>query len=292
MIPESPGEIRRTLERIGAHPRRRLGQNFLADVNLRDAIVAAAGIEPGDLVLEVGPGLGMLTKGLLDAGAIVVAAELDPLLAAFLREEWGAEPRLRIVEGDALSRGDLSVAVREALRAERERAARFLLVANLPYGISTPLLAAMAVDPEAPERVVVMVQKEVALRMAGRPGCGDYGPLAVLLALRGVVRVLRDVGGKVFYPHAPVRSAVVEVERRPVDPGRLAAGNRAARAAFRHRRKSLRRTLELAGFGPEAVEAALERAGAAAQDRPEVITPQQFVLIGEALFGEAFPPPV
>lgn len=284
MIPETPGEIREVLAGLGRRPRRRFGQNFLADPNLRDAIVAAAGPRPGDLVLEVGPGLGTLTKGLLASGARVLAAEIDTDLADFLESELRGEPGFRLVRGDAMGKKRLADGLRAALEEERGGADRFLVVANLPYAISTPLLAALAGDEGAPERIVVMVQREVGERMTGRPGTGEYGPLAVLFALRGQARRLREVGGRVFCPPAPVRSAVVEVERRPVERADLVAGDRAARATFRHRRKTVRRALLAGGFAEEAVVRALSEAGADPADRPEVLSPEQFVSIGRALW--------
>lgn len=285
MIPGTPAAIREVLDGLGRRPRRRLGQNFLADPNLRDAIVAAAAPRPGDLVLEVGPGLGTLTEGLLATGARVLAAEIDPDLADFLESELAGEPGFRLVRGDAMGRKRLADGLRAALDEERARARRYLLVSNLPYSISTPLLAAVAGDAAPPERIVVMVQKEVGERMTGRPGTGEYGPLAVLLALRGEARILREVGGRVFSPPAPVRSAVVEVVRRPVERADLVAGDRAARAAFLHRRKTVRRALLAAGFPGEAVETAIEAAGADPQFRPEVLSPEQFVSIGRVLWS-------
>jgi 16S rRNA (adenine1518-N6/adenine1519-N6)-dimethyltransferase len=285
MIPESPAAVRETLDRIGLRPRKSLGQNFLADANLRDAIVRDSGVGEGELVLEVGPGLGILTKGLLDAGAEVVAAEKDERLVEFLAAELGGEPRLTLVPGDVLERRELSGAVAAALAGRGARGWR--MVSNLPYSVSSPLLAAVARAVEPPDSVLVMVQREVALRMAGAPGTPDYGPLAVLRALRGHVRILREVGGRVFVPPPPVRSAIVEFTPGPASRDEILAGDRAARAAFLHRRKTIRRALVAAGHAAEAVESALSALAIDPRDRPEVLLPEQFVAIGERLRGSS-----
>lgn len=283
MIPETPGAILEALSARGLRPRKRYGQHFLADPNVRDAIVADAGVGPGDLVLEVGPGLGTLTVGLLRAGAEVLAVEVDRGLFAFLLAELGGEPGFGALHADVLARGDLAPEVREALAGRRAGAGRFLVVSNLPYGVATPLFAALARDEDAPERVVAMVQREVALRMVGRPGGPDYGPLAVLLGLRGRVRLLREVGGRVFVPPAAVRSAVVEFVPAPGPCGDAVAADRLAREAFLHRRKSLRRALLTRGRDPEAVDRALAAAGLTGEERPEVVAPEQFVSMARGM---------
>jgi 16S rRNA (adenine1518-N6/adenine1519-N6)-dimethyltransferase len=287
LIPETPSSVRAALDELGIRPSRRRGQNFLADRNLRDAIVRAAGVAQRDLVLEVGPGLGTLTLGLLRAGATVVAAEIDRRLHAFLEEAFGEEPRLELIHGDALGGDGLAPRVEDALARRRPDARRRLLVSNLPYSAGTPVLAAEARSETPPDRTVVMVQREVALRMAGAPGTPDYGPLAVLHALRGRVRILREVGGRVFVPPTEVRSAVVEVVPHPVERDALIAGDRAARECFLHRRKTTRRALTLAGHCAERVEGALKDAGADPARRPERLDPEQFVAIGLALYGSS-----
>jgi len=283
VIPESPGAIRRTLAELGHRPRRRLGQNFLADANIRDAIVRDAGVGEGDLVLEVGPGLGILTKGLLDAGAEVVAVEREPVLAGFLAAALAGEPRLTLLVRDVLERKAIAPEVWGEIDRRRGGPRRFLLVANLPYSVSSPLIAGLFGCPAPPERGVVMVQKEVAERMAGRVGTSDYGPLAVLLALRAETRILREVGGQVFVPRPPVRSAVVLVETRPGAGVEVDLGIRTARRAFLHRRKSIRKALTVAGYDASAVADALSACGIDAADRPERVAPEVWVELGRRL---------
>ena len=282
MIPQSPGQVRAVLKERGLAPSKRLGQSFLADRNLRDAIVKSAEVEPGDRVLEVGPGLGMLTLGLLDAGARVVAVELDRGLSAFLREEFSAEPSLRLIEGDILHHREIRPDALEALEALE---GRFRVVSNLPYSAATPFIAALARLPAPLEGVVVMVQYEVARRLAAGPGEKDFGPLAVLMSLRGEARILREIGGRVFVPPVKIRSALISITLSQGRRERALIGERAARDAFLYRRKSLRRSLIFAGHAGETVSLAIEAAGADPTARPETLSPDMFVAIGEILYG-------
>ncbi|MEN8149747.1 MAG: 16S rRNA (adenine(1518)-N(6)/adenine(1519)-N(6))-dimethyltransferase RsmA [Planctomycetota bacterium] len=283
MIPESPGAIRRTLKDLGHRPRKRLGQNFLADANIRDAIVRDAGVGEGDLVLEVGSGLGTLTKGLLAAGADVVAVEREPVLAEFLEEALAGEPRFTLLTRDVMERKAIAPEVREAIGSRRAAARRFLFVANLPYSVSTPLIVGLFGAPSPPDRGVVMVQKEVADRMAGRVGTSDYGPLAVLLALRAETRILREVGGQVFIPRPPVRSAVVSLTTRAGAGGDADLGTRTARRAFLHRRKSIRKALCTVGYDAGPVSEALAACGIEPSARPETVAPEAWVELGRRL---------
>ncbi len=275
-IPETPSEIRRVLAGRGLVPHRSRGQHFLSDRGVRDAIVDVSGVRPGDLVLEVGPGLGCLTKGLLEAGARVVAVEIDRGLCGFLREAFAGEDRLLLVEGDVLERGALSPRVLDALGSSSGGREEYRVVSNLPYSAATPFVAAAVGGDPPPASLAVMVQGEVARRMAARPGTREYGPLSVLLALRGRVRVVKEVKGTVFTPRARVSSAVVEI--LPRGGGEKAeAADRLARALFRYRRKSLRRALAAAGYPREPSEAALRALGAPEGVRPENLSPEQFV---------------
>lgn len=280
MIPQSPAGIRAVLSERGLAPRKSLGQSFLADRNLRDAIVAAAVVRPGEQILEVGPGLGMLTRGLLDAGARVLAVELDRGLAAFLREALSAEPAFTLIEGDVLAKKRIRADALAALDSA------FRVVANLPYSAATPFVAALARLPVPPGRSLVMVQFEVARRIAATAGEKDYGPLSVLTGLRGKARIEREIGGRVFVPPVKVRSALLSIEFSPDGLEKALLGERAAKDAFLHRRKAVRRSLISAGHDEEVVGAALEAGGVDPGVRSEVILPEQFVSIGEVLFRD------
>jgi len=280
-VPGTRAEIRAALRGLGARPARRHGQNFLADRSVLDRVAGAAGAREGDLVLEVGAGLGGLTARLAGTGAEVVAVEIDRALAAFLRAAFAGEPRVRVVEADALDgRGALSAAVAGALAARAPR--RLLLCANLPYSIATPLLLALLRRDPPPDDMVVMVQREVADRIAAAPSTAAYGPLSVLV--RSVTRVKRllVVGAKAFHPVPDVSSAVIRITPDPAlraaagDPVRL---ERVVHAAFGLRRKTLSNALAKGGVDP----AVLDRAGIDGRRRAETLSPGEFVALAAAV---------
>jgi 16S rRNA (adenine1518-N6/adenine1519-N6)-dimethyltransferase len=279
MIPESPSAIRAVLAERGLAAQKRFGQSFLADRNLRDAIVTQAGVGADDTVLEVGPGLGMLTKGLLGTGARVVAVELDRGFAAFLREAFAGEERFTLIEGDVLDKRRIRSDAFAALPED------FTVVANLPYSAATPFLSALARLDRPPAESTVMVQLEVARRLVSGPGSRDYGPLAVLLGLRGEAAIVREIGGRVFVPPVKVRSALVYLRLETAGRERAITGERLAREVFLYRRKAIRRALLFAGHPAERVDAALEAAGVDPGHRPETLSVDAFVTMGE-LLGE------
>lgn len=225
------GEIRALLAERGLAPRKSLGQNFLIDQNLIRRLVDESGIGPGSLVLEVGPGTGTLSEEILARGADLVACELDRGLAALLRERL---PRMKLVEGDCLaSKQEVSPAVLEALAGRA-----FVMVANLPYGAGTPLMAAFMVRHPACRAIYATVQLEVAERLAARAGEGPYGPLSILAQASGRVHRIATLGPECFWPRPEVKSAMVSWVREPseIDLPRLEA---ACRRAFASRRKQL-----------------------------------------------------
>jgi 16S rRNA (adenine1518-N6/adenine1519-N6)-dimethyltransferase len=225
--------IRELLEKRRLAPRRDLGQNFVADPNTVRRIAHLAAVGPGDHVVEVGAGLGSLTLALLETGATVTAIEVDHGLASALRDELGGRRQVTVVEADAMkldwdvvTGGDPAV-----------------LVANLPYNVATPLVADILDEVPAITRLVVMVQREVAERLAARPRTAAYGAVSVKVAFWAAARVVVSVPASVFVPRPNVESAIVEIVRREppdIDP---AAVFDLVRAAFNQRRKMLRRSL-------------------------------------------------
>lgn len=198
-------EIKNLLAQHGVRPSHRLGQNFLHDHNQLQKIVDAADISPGDLVLEVGPGTGVLTEALLDAGADVVASEIDPTMTAIVRDRFGE--KVHIIEGDCLAR--TRTLAPELLDTLGQRP--FTLVANLPYNSATPLMMDMLLRRSHCRGQVVLIQREVADRLLAPPGGRDYGPISVLTALLGVARRVTTVPPGCFWPQPKVTSAVVEI---------------------------------------------------------------------------------
>lgn len=271
-----PTDIRNLAESLGTSPTKKWGQNFVVDAGTVRRIVRIAGVEQGDAVVEVGPGLGSLTLALLEAGAHVTAVEIDPILAAALpatvAARIGADAPLAVVQADALSITSL----------EREPS---LLVANLPYNVSVPVILHFLETFAALKRVLVMVQAEVADRLAAPPGSRTYGVPSAKAAWYCDVRRAGDVGRAVFWPVPRVDSALVLMERRSVP---LTSAPRSAvfaviDAAFAQRRKGLRGALsELAGSSSLA-EQALLRAGLDPLTRGEQLGIEQFCTIAEGL---------
>ncbi len=270
--------VRRTLREAGLRARHNLSQNFLADVDVLEGILREADPNPERGVLEIGPGLGFLTGGLLTAGARVTSVELDRGLVAILRERFAAEidaDRLRLVEGDALDQ-DLTGLVRPP----------YDVVANLPYHITSPILHRLLGRPPRAERLVLMVQREVADRVAAAPGGLSY--LSVFVQYHARARVAFHVPSEAFEPPPKVASAVLVLEPYPdddrLDP--VAEDNlwRVVQAAFRERRKMLHNVLaRQLPIEPSQVDAALAAVGIARDRRPQTVAVGEWIELARAL---------
>ena len=235
LVPPTPGQLRRLLAAERLRPRKALSQNFLTDAAALDAIVAAAELAPDDRVVEVGPGLGVLTRRLLAAGARVLAVELDPRLAAYLRRELSSAPGFELIEADALS-----LHPRECFPGED-----FKLVANIPYHITSPLLHAFLEGDRPPLLTVLLVQAEVATRVAAAPGQMSY--LSVFVQNVTDAEIVGHVDAAAFEPAPEVDSAILRLRRRPMPQIPVGAGRepfyRLVQAGFRQRRKQLHNAL-------------------------------------------------
>jgi len=259
---------------VRASRRPRLGQNFLSSPRTARRIVDALAAPPGSWVVEVGPGRGALTRPLLEAGTRVLAIEVDSRLAARLTEELGGDS-LRVVEADALSFDPAAVL------AEAGAALPVPLVANLPYESATPMVRAFARRHDLFSRLVVMVQREVAERICGRPGDDGYGFLSVDLAFHARARRLFDVPPGDFTPRPKVVSSVVElVPAAPADGAAAAIG--VASAGFAVRRKTLTNALG-AAWGREAAAAAVAAAALSPTTRAEELAPEAFLELARRL---------
>jgi 16S rRNA (adenine1518-N6/adenine1519-N6)-dimethyltransferase len=241
----------------GLSPKKSLGQNFLVDPNTARRIVRLAGVDAGDKVVEIGPGLGSLTLALLDTGASVSAVELDARLAGVLAEV--TEGRCRIVVGDAL-RVDLTELCGQG---------PVRVVANLPYNVAVPIVMRILTQVPAARSLFVMVQAEVADRLAAHPGNPAYGAVSVKVAYDAIATVRGQVPRTVFAPEPNVDSSLVELVRRdePAVPTGIVSRDQLfalVTTAFSQRRKMLRRSL--AGIVDDA---AFERAGVLPTQRPE-----------------------
>ena len=269
--PPTPGQLRRLLATEHLRPRKALSQNFLTDPGVLDAIVAAADLRGGDRVVEIGPGLGVLTRRLLAAGASVLAVELDPRLAHYLRRELGAVSAFVLIEADALS-----FHPREAFAG-----APFKMIANIPYHITSPLLHAFLEGPRPPELTVLLVQLEVAQRVAAPPGRMSY--LSVFVQNIASAEVLERVPALAFEPAPEVDSAILRLRSRPVPIVALDRRERFYRlvqAGFRHRRKQIHNALgrELP-VDAAALTAALDGCGIDGERRPQTLTIEEWACL-------------
>ena len=271
--------VRRTLREAGLRPRHRLSQNFLVDVDVLEGILAEADPLPDERVLEIGPGLGVLTGGLLDARARVTAVELDDRMVEQLQARFADElgdGRLRLIAGDALDQ-DLVHLVEPP----------YDVVANLPYHVTSPTLHRLLGAPPRAHRLVLMVQREVAERIASAPGGMSY--LSVFVQYHARVRIAFRVPREAFEPAPEVESAVIVLE--PYDEtDRLEPAMeddlwRLVQAGFRERRKMLRNVLrrQLTGIAPERIERALDEVGITSDRRPQTLAVGEWIRLLEAL---------
>ena len=281
-MPEEPlpllgaTEIRRLADELGIRPTKTLGQNFVIDGNTIRRIVAAADLDPGQTVLEVGPGLGSLTLGILDAAAKVVAVEIDPPLARRLPET--------VAEFRPGREADLTVILSDALKVTELPNEPTALVANLPYNVAVPVVLHLLEHFPSIRHGLVMVQDEVADRMSAVPGSKIYGVPSVKGAWYGTMRKAGVIGMNVFWPAPKIHSGLVSFTR---DAKRGDAPPRTEvfaviDAAFAQRRKTLRAALAgWAGSGARA-EAILNRAGIDPRERGEKLDIDGFIAIARA----------
>jgi 16S rRNA (adenine1518-N6/adenine1519-N6)-dimethyltransferase len=258
----SPSRVRDLLQQHGLRPDRAFGQNFLVDSNALSAIVAAAGLSGQETVVEFGPGLGVLTVRLAQHAAQVVSVELDSRLLPVLAETLSGLPNITLLNEDALD-FDYS-----------RLPAGSRLVANLPYNVATPLVMA-ALESGVIARIVVMVQREVAERMVASPGDPGFGAFSLLISYYASARIVRHVAPGCFFPPPEVTSSIVSLDVhsdvRP-DPELFTL----IHDAFRHRRKTLKKNLKMAGRPEAATDSALAALRLEPRVRAEELTLEQF----------------
>jgi 16S rRNA (adenine1518-N6/adenine1519-N6)-dimethyltransferase len=281
-----PAEIRDLAELLNLTPTKKLGQNFVIDANTVRRIVRVAGVQAGDTVLEIGPGLGSLTLGLLEADAAVVAVEIDgrlaeqlPLTVRAMGSSLPAEAARGRLDGPIAA---LTVLHQDAMRVTELPGTPTRLVANLPYNISVPVLLHLLEHFPSIRSGVVMVQSEVGLRLAAEPGSKVYGGPSVKAAWYGLWRAAGQVSRQVFWPVPNVDSILVAFQRDAEQPGDDALRRRTFEivdAAFGQRRKMLRQSLASVFGDSAAASAALESAGVPPTSRGEQLTMQHFLAI-------------
>jgi len=280
-------QIRTLLTEAGLHPCKRFGQHFLIDGNLMRKLVAAAELQPTDVVLEVGPGTGSLTEELLSRCGHVVAVEIDRKLQAICFERLGASPRLTLIAEDVLARKTaLAPRVRETLAARlHEFGGRLLLVANLPYQVATPLIMDLLLGDLPVAAMCFTVQVEVADRFTASPATKPYGPVSVFSQLLTEITRIARVPPAAFWPPPKVESAMLKMQvqrNRFPDPPVLRRLVSVVQAGFRHRRKTLLWNLR-AALPAEQLQRLENDPSWTPSLRAENLTPQQWLHLAHVL---------
>ena len=273
-------QTRQMLRRYDLRARKGLGQHFLIDEGVLEQIISAAQLAPDDVVIEVGPGLGVLTRELAKHAGRVIAIELDDKLAAILKESLSAARNVTIVNEDVLK-------VDQSALLNGLNAASYKVVANLPYYITSPVLRHFLEAPEKPELMVVMVQKEVAEEIAAKPG--KMSLLSIGVQLYGAPEIVAKVPSSSFYPAPAVDSAILKItpySRPPVEISDVAGFFKLARAGFSAARKQLANSLAR-GLGIPKEEAAdlLAKANIASQRRAQTLSIEEWANLWR-VYGE------
>lgn len=271
----SPEVVHYICKRFDIKMSKKLGQNFLIKRGIVDEIVHAAELTPGEPVLEVGPGIGTLTQGLAQSEADVTAIELDRRLLAVLDTTLASYDNVRIIHGDVLKLDVPSIMNHKP----------FKVVANLPYYITTPIIMSLLESKLPIERLVVMVQKEVALRMVAKPGTKDYGALSVAVQYYTEPDIVLDVPPKSFLPAPAVTSSVIRCvlrDKPPVDVIDEKLFFRVVKAGFAQRRKTFSNTMKTTGLSKDRIEELLAKANIDGQRRGETFTLQEFADVANA----------
>ena len=272
------GALRADLEASGFRPSKRLGQNLLQDVNMARAIARDARLAAGDLVVEIGPGAGFLSAHLAELGVDLIAIEIDPRLLEVAQGLLVDYPRVRWILGDALASKH---AWNSELVAALPPRGDWHLVSNLPYSAASPILAVAARLDNPPRSATLLLQTEVAQRIAALPGGRDWGPLSVRLQLAFEARVLRAVPARLFWPRPKVESSVLRLDLRPDRPS--AADVRELDGLvdrlFQHRRQAVGGLLAKSLGSRPASDQLLARHGLDPKARPESLSVSQLLAI-------------
>jgi 16S rRNA (adenine1518-N6/adenine1519-N6)-dimethyltransferase len=275
-----PSEVRTRLEEIGLRPSKSLGQNFLVDGNILRIMLEAAALSRADTVLEIGPGLGVLTEGLLAAAGRVIAVEKDARLCKHLEDRFAAARNLELIHSDVMD-----VPVAELLDRGVNK-----LVANLPYSVGTRALLELAESGRPPPLMAVTVQHDVAERLGAAAATAAYGTASILVQSRYAVRIVKAVSPTCFYPPPRVRSAIVALRRlgpEAAEPRDRAHFRALVRSAFMHRRKQLGTVLRGLPAGLSSHQTPADRLlaglGLDPKQRPESLTVDQWRALSDAI---------
>lgn len=266
------------MQKLGIAPSKKLGQNFLVDDQFLDWIIRYADVQEGENILEIGPGFGALTERMIAKKANLTAIEFDRKLAEYLR--GALVPKgLKLIEGDACK-----VKMEQVFGSGNE----FRVISNLPYSAGT-IVTANLLDLELPPKeMIIMLQKEVALRFAAQTGSDDYSALTARLALVYDSAIAKTISGDLFYPKPEIDSCIIRLTRKEVIPtfAERKMMSQLARTAFAHRRKKMFKQTA-AVFGADRLTAAMNAAGVDPDIRAEKVTPEEFLLMAKELLKSA-----
>lgn len=270
---------RHILKTFNLRASKRLGQNFLIDAEVVKKIVDAAEIAEGEEILEIGPGIGTLTQGLLEAGAKVTAVEIDKKLPAVLAETLAGYENFKLIQGDILK-----VNLQEIFSGS------FKVVANLPYYITTQILLSLLEKKLPVTKIVTMVQKEVAERMTAAPNSKTYGAMTVAVQFRSDVKIAFDVLPSSFLPRPEITSSVVvcDIKKSPIKVSDEDFFIKVVRASFGQRRKTILNSLVGAGFPREVISKALQEAEINFERRAETLSIEDFSRLAEKILHKQF----
>lgn len=280
----TPRRTKEIIQRHGFSFKKSLGQNFLIDRNILGKIVAAAGLDAAKGALEIGPGIGALTEKLAQEAGKVAAVEIDQRLLPILREVLEPYPHVHVIHGDVLK-----LDLPELFAAEFSGVSGVSVVANLPYYVTTPILMKLLEEKLPLEHIVVMIQKEVAERMAASPGGKDYGSLSIAVQYYSVPELICTVPHSVFIPQPNVESAVIRLSVRKTPPVSVADEAfffEVVGASFAQRRKTIANNLKsrfFAGEGRERLEQLLGEAGILPSRRAETLSLEEFAKLSDTL---------
>ena len=266
------------LKSYGLIPRKRFSQNFLTDRNIAARIVNALGLKGDDAVIEIGPGLGILTEGLLDSGVKVIGIEIDRDLAGGLKERFNGRNNLEIINADALKISYKELAV--------QRKEKLKVVSNLPYNISTPIIFKLLEEREIFSMFLLMLQKEVAQRIVSPPDNKEYGVLSVMVQLLADVKIEFDVPPSCFHPAPKVYSSVVRfniLNRPRIDVEDVAFFKRVVKASFGQRRKTLLNALKSLNIETPQLVELLNIINIDSKRRGETLTLEEFAVLSREL---------